>query len=557
MTRPLAPAGTRGQDWWRGAVIYQVYPRSFMDSNGDGVGDLPGVLARLDYIAELGVDAIWLSPFFTSPMKDFGYDVADYRGVDPLFGSLDDFDHLLEAAHARGLKIVIDQVLSHTSDQHSWFQESRSDRDNPKADWYVWAEARDDGMPPNNWLSVFGGSAWQWDSRRRQYYLHNFLASQPDLNFHHPDVQDAILGEVRFWLERGVDGFRLDAINFCTHDAQLRDNPAAETVLEASIGVRPDNPYGFQRHRFDKSQPENLVFLERLRALLDEYPGTTSVGEVGDDNALDVMADYTRGGKRLHMCYSFDLLTERGDADFLHHTLTTMEAKLDDGWPCWAIGNHDVVRVASRWRAENDDALRLYMAFLLTQRGSVCLYQGEELGLAEAELRFEELVDPYGIAFWPNFKGRDGCRTPHPWQAKGHNGGFSDVAPWLPVPESHLTRAVDRQCDEPTSLLNAYRAFLAFRRAHPALVKGEVRYHPVRDGVLCLERHYPANHPSERLLIALNFSSEPRTLAAPNEAAALTDAPTLVNGEWHNGSLALPAQGIAIASCSREAIWDV
>lgn len=552
MTRSFAPAGTRGQDWWRGAVIYQVYPRSFMDSNNDGVGDLPGVLARLDYIAKLGVDAIWLSPFFTSPMKDFGYDVSDYRGVDPLFGSLEDFDRLLEAAHAKGLKIIIDQVLSHTSDQHEWFRQSRNDRGNPKADWYVWAEAKDDGSPPNNWLSVFGGSAWQWDGRRGQYYLHNFLASQPDLNFHNPEVQEAILGEVRFWLERGVDGFRLDAINFCVHDEQLRDNPPSATVIEASIGVRPDNPYGFQRHIFDKSRPENLLFLERLRSLLDEYPGTTSVGEVGDDNALEVMADYTRGGKRLHMCYSFDLLTERSDPGFLHRTLMTMESKLDAGWPCWAIGNHDVVRVATRWQAVEDEAkLRLYMAFLLTQRGSVCLYQGEELGLPEAELRFDQLVDPYGITFWPSFKGRDGCRTPHPWKALEAHGDFSTATPWLPVPEAHLKRSVDRQDDDPDSILNAYRDFLAFRREHPALVKGDVHYHRPHDGVLCLERIYR----EERLLIALNFSNQPHELLAPTAAAPLIDAPAWVNGQWQAGHLSLPPYGIAVAHCPKEATW--
>ncbi|MCE8009969.1 DUF3459 domain-containing protein [Halomonas daqingensis] len=551
--------GRQGQDWWRGAVIYQIYPRSFMDSNGDGIGDLPGIIDKLDYIASLNVDAIWISPFFTSPMKDFGYDVADYRSVDPIFGTLDDFDRLVEAAHARGLKVTIDQVLSHTSDRHPWFSESRGSRDNPKADWYVWAEAKADGSPPTNWQSVFGGSAWQWDTRRCQYYLHNFLDSQPDLNFRNPAVVEAVLDEVRFWLDRGVDGFRLDAVNFCTH-GELVDNPPRSDAAEGFLGVRPDNPYGYQLHLHDKTQPENLAFLEKLRALLDEYPGTTSVGEVGDDDSLNVMAAYTQGNKRLHMAYSFDLLGERHDPDFLHRTMTAMEAKIGDGWPCWALGNHDVPRLATRWKAQDDpDRLRLYLAFLLTQRGSVCLYQGEELGLPEAELTLEQLVDPAGITFWPAYKGRDGCRTPHPWCGDTRHGDFSQGEPWLPVPEAHLGLAMRHQDEAPDSLLNAYRAFLAFRREHVALKKGEVRYHPVRDEVLCLERHHPARAPNERLLVALNFSDAPRTLPAPRQARPLDDAPALVNGVWANGEVQLPPCGIAIARCpaQEEIVWDV
>ncbi|WP_355660445.1 alpha-glucosidase [Halomonas salifodinae] len=538
-------------DWWRGAVIYQVYPRSFQDTNGDGIGDLQGVIERLDYIASLGVDAIWLSPFFTSPMKDFGYDVSDYRGVDPTFGTLEDFDRLVEAAHARGLRVTIDQVLSHSSDQHPWFAESHSSRDNPKADWYVWADARPDGAPPTNWQAIFGGSAWQWDTRRCQYYLHNFLVEQPDLNFRNPAVVEAILGEVRFWLDRGVDGFRLDAVNFCTH-GELKDNPPREEIVEGFIGVRPDNPYAFQRHLYDKTQPENLAFLERLRALLDEYPGTTTIGEVGDDDSLGVMAEYTRGGKRLHMCYSFNLLTDKAAPADLLAPLTEMEARIGDGWPCWAVGNHDITRVATRWNAEGHPArLRLYLAFLLTQRGSVCLYQGEELGLSEAELAFEQLVDPAGITFWPSYKGRDGCRTPLPWVAEAPHGGFSTTVPWLPVPEAHLALAVDRQERDPESLLHAYREFLAFRRTQPALVKGDIRYLPPQGDVICLERR----HGDERLLVALNFADAPHRLAAPDGAEGLAEAPAWINGRWLDGRLELPAFGIAIARCPTDAPW--
>ena len=309
--------------WWRGGVIYQIYPRSYQDSNGDGIGDLPGITQRLDHIAALGADGIWLSPFFKSPMKDFGYDVSDYCDVDPMFGTLNDFKALVARAHALGLKVMIDQVLSHCSDQHPWFVESRASRDNPKADWFVWADAKADGTPPNNWLSIFGGSAWQWDTRRCQYYLHNFLTSQPDLNFHNPAVQDALLDTVKFWLDLGVDGYRLDTANFYFHDAQLRDNPGegAPDPSKPDPAVNPYNPYAWQRHLYDKSRPENLPFLQRLRALLDQYPDTTMVGEIGDDDGLARVAEYTAGGDKLHMAYCFDLLGPHHDAPFLHLSL--------------------------------------------------------------------------------------------------------------------------------------------------------------------------------------------------------------------------------------------
>jgi alpha-glucosidase len=306
--------------WWRGAVIYQIYPRSFLDSNGDGVGDLPGILQKLEYVASLGVDAIWIAPFFKSPMRDFGYDVSDYLSVDPLFGTMQDFDRLVARAHELGLKVMIDQVLSHTSSDHPWFQESRQSCDNPKADWYVWADPKADGSPPNNWLSIFGGVAWTWEPRRRQYYLHNFLSSQPDLNFHNPDVRRAVLENVEFWLQRGVDGFRLDAINFCFHDAKLRDNPPKPKELRQGRGFTSDNPYAYQFHYFNNTQPENLKFLEELRDLFDRYPGVTSLGEIASEDSLGTMAEYT-SGKRLHMGYSFELLTEQFSVSHIRKTV--------------------------------------------------------------------------------------------------------------------------------------------------------------------------------------------------------------------------------------------
>ena len=507
----------QNSNWWRGGVIYQIYPRSFADSNGDGIGDLPGITARLEHVARLGADGIWLSPFFRSPMKDFGYDVSDYCDVEPMFGTLDDFRALVARAHALGLKVMIDQVLSHTSDQHPWFVESRASRDNPKADWYVWADARDDGTPPNNWLSIFGGSAWQWDTRRCQYYLHNFLSSQPDLNFHNPAVQDAILATVRFWLDLGVDGYRLDTANFYFHDAELRSNPCrgAPDPNKPDPAVNPFNPYGWQHHLYDKSRPENLVFLQRLRALLDQYPDTTMVGEIGDDDGLARVAEYTAGGDKLHMAYCFDLLGERHDAPFVHGVLERFGRIVGSGWPCWALSNHDVTRVATRWGGPEPDPalLRLALALQASLRGSVCLYQGEELGLPEADVPFEDLQDPYGITMWPQYKGRDGCRTPMPWSAEAPDLGFGSGAarPWLPLSEAQRTLAVDRQEADPGSMLQAARRLLHWRRTQPALVHGELMLLPVHEQVLAFVRE----HQGERVLCAFNLSAQPAELALP------------------------------------------
>lgn len=502
--------------WWRGGVIYQIYPRSFQDSNGDGIGDLPGITQRLEHIAALGADGIWLSPFFKSPMKDFGYDVSDYCDVDPMFGTLDDFRALVARAHALGLKVMIDQVLSHCSDQHPWFVESRSSRDNAKADWFVWADAKDDGSPPNNWLSIFGGSAWQWDTRRCQYYLHNFLTSQPDLNFHNPAVQDALLDTVKFWLDLGVDGYRLDTANFYFHDAQLRDNPGkgAPDPSKPDPAVNPYNPYAWQRHLYDKSRPENLPFLQRLRALLDRYPDTTMVGEIGDDDGLARVAEYTAGGDKLHMAYCFDLLGPLKDAPFLHGVLSRFNQIVGDGWPCWALSNHDCERSATRWGGPNPDPrqLRLMAAFQTSLRGTVCLYQGEELGLPEAQLAYEELQDPYGITMWPEFKGRDGCRTPMPWSADAPQAGFSTAGKtWLPVAAPQRALAVDRQQGRADSLLAFFTQLLHWRRQQPALIHGTLDLLPQDPQVLAFIR---ADGP-QRLLCAFNFSDRPATLALP------------------------------------------
>ncbi|MEO0971747.1 MAG: alpha-amylase family glycosyl hydrolase, partial [Pseudomonadota bacterium] len=386
--------------WWRGAVIYQIYPRSFRDANGDGIGDLPGCIEHLDYVASLGVDGIWLSPFFTSPMCDFGYDVADYRGVDPIFGTLEDFDRLVNRAHQLGLKVIIDQVYSHTSDQHAWFAESRADRANARADWYVWVDPSPDGTPPNNWQSVFGGSAWTWDSRRRQYFLHNFLASQPDLNLHNVAVQDAVLDVARFWLDRGVDGFRLDALNFCMHDPQLRNNPPVDAERRAAAR----SPHEFQQHLYNQSHPNIVHFLERIRGVLDEYDGAFSVAEVGGPEPLAEMKAFTTDDRRLHSAYGFDYLyADAISPALVRATSVAWPGEAGEGWPSWAFSNHDAPRAVSRWCQAGDDEAhcqhyaRLMLLLLMSLRGNAFLYQGEELGLPTAEVPFEALRDPEAI----------------------------------------------------------------------------------------------------------------------------------------------------------------
>lgn len=500
--------------WWRGSVIYQIYPRSFQDSNADGIGDLNGITSRLDHIAELGADAIWISPFFTSPMRDFGYDVADYCGVDPLFGTIEDFRSLLVKAHARGLKVIIDQVWSHTSDQHPWFSESRADAAGAYANWYVWADAKPDGGPPNNWLSVFGGSAWTWDTGRRQYYLHNFLSEQPDLNFHEPAVQDAILDVARFWLDMGVDGFRLDVCNFYFHDRTLADNPPR------SDGRRSTNPHDWQAHVHCRSQPENLIFLSRLRAFVDTYGDRALMGEIGDDQGLVRMIEYTQGRDRLHMAYCFDLLGTRHDAPFLH-TVLTRYLSAGDGWASWALGNHDFRRLATRWEGGSAQ-LRLYAALQICLRGSPCLYQGEELGLPQAEIAFEELQDPVGKAMWPADPGRDGCRTPMPWVRNAPHAGFSEaVKCWLPVPDTHRGLAAAVQEGDPTSLLNYYRALLGWRRNHPVLATGAMRMLPVHEQCLAFVRE----DSDGRLLCAFNLSGACATLSLPDGYTTLHKSP--------------------------------
>ena len=494
--------------WWKGATVYQIYPRSFADANGDGVGDLPGITAHLDHVARLGADAIWISPFFTSPMADFGYDVADYEGVDPIFGTLDDFDALVARAHALDLKVIVDQVWSHTSDRHAWFAESRAARHGDRADWYVWVDPRPDGTPPNNWQSVFGGPAWTWDARRGQYYLHTFLKEQPQLNVRAPAVQDALLATGRFWLDRGVDGFRLDAINHAMGAADLADNPAA-----APTDRRRTRSYDFQLKTNSQNQPEMLPFLHRIRALTDHYPGRFTVAEIGGDDSDWVRKDYTAPG-RLDTAYGFDFLyADALTPALVRQAMAQWPGAPDEGWPSWAFENHDAPRAVTRWAAPADRPAfhRAKMALLAGLRGNIFLYQGEELALTQVDVPFEALRDPEAIANWPLTLSRDGARTPMPWQGDAANLGFGAGAPWLPFGEDHATQAVDVQEADEASPLHWTRAVLALRRRLPALRLGTLRFLDAPAGLVAIERE----HDGERVLVVVNLTPAPIHWAVP------------------------------------------
>ncbi|MGV6840189.1 MAG: alpha-amylase family glycosyl hydrolase [Planktomarina sp.] len=466
--------------WWESAVIYQIYPRSFQDSNGDGIGDLPGITQRLPYIADLGVDAIWISPFFKSPQKDFGYDVSDYCDVNPEYGSLDDFDTLIQTAHDLGLKVMIDIVPAHCSDQHKWFEESRQSRDNPKADWFHWVDPLPDGSAPTNWLSFFGGRAWTWEPRRQQYYLHNFLPSQPNLNHANPDVRTALTDVARFWFDRGVDGFRLDAVHTINADAApYKDNLPN---LDFVPGPLPQQQQPFFRQLHDSAQlnqPAIQQFSEAFRAVADEYGDRFLMGELHGDDPVAASTAFTAPG-RLHSTYNFNLLAWEGlDVGGLKQAISdAVHAFNGTGRLTFAFSNHDVPRSATRQlkplgrTAADQDALQLLLLKLeLCLIGSTCIYQGEELALDDVQdIPVDQMQDPWGIEFAPIFLGRDTCRTPMVWQGDAPNGGFSTAnQTWLPVAQNHLKRAGLDQAARDGSVYRDVAAFLAWRKDQPAL----------------------------------------------------------------------------------------
>lgn len=494
--------------WWPGAVVYQIYPRSFRDSDGDGVGDLPGILAGLDHVARLGADAIWLSPIHPSPNRDFGYDVSDYCAIEPSLGSMADFDRLLGAVHGRGLKLILDEVLSHTSDEHPWFLESRSSRDNPKSDWYVWAEPKLDGSPPNNWASAFGGPAWAYWPERRQYFFAKFFRQQPKLNLHNPAVVDAALGALRFWLDKGVDGFRLDVAHSFLHEAGLRDNPPVP------LDKRTPRHWAFasalQEHVYDNGfpddgvvRPEHRMVLERIRTLTDAYDNRFVFGEFAEEPHL--MGGYCGERHGVHSGYNFAYLYSNRFAPKAFAAEIEALNRFPDLFPCITFSNHDVSRTVSRYTkgGVRDDALaKCAMTLLMSLRGTVLLYQGEELGLGDAPIKRSEIRDPFGDLYYPLFKGRDPVRTGMPWEGAGPHAGFTTGTPWLPVPGAHASQAIGVQERDPDSVLNFTRALIARRKTLAPLIRGSISVSEASDAILAFERQYR----DERILCVFNLS---------------------------------------------------
>lgn len=499
--------------WWQHAVVYQVYPRSFQDTNGDGVGDIPGVMQRLDYLREtLGVDALWLSPFYPSPMADFGYDVADYIDVDPLFGTLADFDTLVTEAHRRDMKVIIDWVPNHTSDQHAWFQASRASRDNAQRDWYVWRDAKADGSPPNNWLSIFGGPAWTLDEHTGQYYLHSFLPQQPDLNWRNPEVRAAMFDSVRFWLERGVDGFRIDVAHHIMKDPGLRDNPPAPQI--ASQMHKSMGDYDSQLHLYDKGHADAHDVYRDLRRLLDSYSGEcprVAIGEIHIFDPEEWASYYGADLDEIHLPFNFGLLRSVWTAEGIRASVEALEATLPAGaWPNYVLGNHDEPRIATRIGAEQT---RNAMLLLLTLRGTPTLYYGDEIGMQDVPIPLEREQDPFGKRVPGLGLGRDPQRTPMQWDGSV-NGGFCPpgVEPWLPLADDAQVVNVEAQNYDPQSLLSLTRRLLQTRRDEPALKSGD--YRPL-EGMPDACFAYLRTLGERRLLVVLNFSHAEQTLHLP------------------------------------------
>ncbi|MDH3261596.1 MAG: alpha-amylase family glycosyl hydrolase [Acidimicrobiia bacterium] len=501
----LQLATTTDHPWWQTAVIYQIYPRSFQDSTGNGIGDLAGVIKRLDYLADtLGVDAIWLSPFFPSPMKDFGYDVSDYCNVDPLFGDLATFDRLVVGSHARNLKVIIDWVPNHSSDQHPWFIESRSSPNNPKRDWYVWRDPKPDGAPPNNWAAAFGGGAWEWDQTTSQYYLHSFLKEQPDLNWRNPAVEEAMLDTLRFWLDRGVDGFRIDVAHHIMKDPELSDNPVAAEISDDFALA----PYATQRHVNDRGHPDVHEIFRKVRALLDRYhPPRYSVGEIHEYDWPTWASYYGENLDGLHMPFNFAMLQIPWTAEGIREVVERVEEVVPAGaWPNYVLGNHDEIRMTTRLGHHQS---RIAAMLLLTLRGTPTLYYGDEIGLGQADLPPHLQQDPWGRTV-PG-KGRDGCRTPMQW-TDGEGSGFTDpgVRPWLPLSGDAAGRNVSKQVASPNSLVNLYRRLLVIRDEEAALQVGDYRSLESDRGVFA----YLRDDGQSRLAIILNFTGDAQPAGA-------------------------------------------
>ncbi|MEM9876441.1 MAG: alpha-amylase family glycosyl hydrolase [Myxococcota bacterium] len=513
--------------WWQTAVIYQIYPRSFLDHDGDGVGDLRGIREKLPYLSEtLGIDAIWLSPFYPSPMADFGYDVSNYCDVDPVFGTLDDFDALVTAAHAAGLKMVVDFVPNHTSDAHPWFVEARARRDSLKRDWYYFRDAKPDGSPPNNWVSLFGGSSWAWDEATAQYYLHTFLPEQPDLNWRNPEVVNAMHDVLRFWMRRGVDGFRIDVAHALGKHPELRDNP-----LGTERSHKPRGDTDLQRHVHDLGHPDVHAIFRRLRRVVDDFePGRerVAIGEIHDYDVAHWAQYYGRpteagGLDGLHMPFNFGLLNVPFEAAPIRSLVEALEAHVPaGGWPNYVLGNHDESRLATRVGPER---ARLAAMLLLTLRGTPTLYYGDELGMRDVPVPLDQQRDPWGKRVPGLDLSRDPCRTPMRWDASP-GAGFTAGPPeqtWLPLGDDIEAVNVAHQRDDPASMLSLYRKLLDVRKSEPALRIGSLEWLDVGDDLLAYRRQ----HHSRSVMVIMNFSAEPRTVAfAPDVSVVATTSPS-------------------------------
>ena len=509
-------------EWWKSAVFYQIYPRSFYDSNNDGIGDLKGIIEKLDHLNDgngggLGVDAIWFSPFFPSPQADFGYDVSEYCDIDPNYGTIKDFDKLVDESHKRGIKIILDLVLNHTSDQHKWFKESRKNRKNEKSDWYVWADPKKGGKPPNNWLAVFGGSAWTFEPEREQYFLHNFLPEQPDLNWYNPGVRKELAKIVRFWMSKGADGFRLDTANYYAFDRKLRDNPKRPSITNSIEDGQEANPLSKFITKFSKDRPENIEFIRFLRKIFDEKENITSIGEIGSseslEKTLELGADYVKYGEGLHMAYTFAMLNKSMNAEYFDHVVSFTEKLIEDGWPCWSLSNHDCVRMMTRYNCfgEKDGFQQMMLLLLLSLRGTPIIYYGEEVDMEEYPISKKELRDPQGIYFWPKIKGRDGCRLPFPWDSKSINNGFNNGAePWLPPKNSF---SLDQAKQNPYSTYHVLKEMIKIRKTYPALQYGDFRKILISGECYFFERKTK----KQSLIVAANFSLKEQTIKLPME----------------------------------------
>jgi oligo-1,6-glucosidase/alpha-glucosidase len=515
--------------WWERGVIYQVYPRSFQDSDGDGVGDLAGIEIRLDHIVTLGVDAIWLSPVFPSPMADFGYDIADYCDIEPMFGDLNGFDRLLASVHARGLKLILDFVPNHSSDQHPWFIASRSSRHDPKRDWYIWRDPAPDGGPPNNWISDFGGSAWQWDEATGQYYLHAFLKEQPDLNWRNPALRTAMMNVLRFWMDRGVDGFRIDVLWHIIKAEGLPDNPLNPDWTLAQT----ERDRVLQHHSTD--QPEAHAISADMRALADSYGDRVLIGEICLPNDRHARWYGTPDRPQVHLPFNFQLIENNWDAATLTRLIEDYEASLPAfGWPNWVIGSHDAPRIAARI---GEAQARVAAMLLLTLRGTPTLYQGDEIGIGRVDIPPGRIRDPQHLRQPTLDIGRDRSRSPMPWDSSP-NAGFTTGEPWLPMNSDWPARNVAAQDGDPTSMLALYRSLLALRRSTPALSMGSYVGADAGRDVLAYERRLDG----DRLLITLNLSAQPRQVTLPSGtqvvdvlASTLTSQPTNDRLEGNEG----------------------